>query len=107
LGNNLHREYTQFKDVKMKLNSVNPVFRRDWYWPGWAYQEMEARRINQNNFRMVNSRTRQAIDRRLPQYQLLQQSAYGTFSIINEAITTVIPTSIRWERPTSTSERLW
>jgi hypothetical protein len=42
LGNNLHCEYTQFKDVKMKLNSMNPVFRRDWYWPSWAYQEMEA-----------------------------------------------------------------
>ena len=50
LGNNVHREYTQFKDVKVKLNSVNPVFRSDWYCPDWAYQEMEARRINQNNF---------------------------------------------------------
>ena len=55
---------------------------------------MEARCINQNNFQMVNSRTRHAIDRRLPQYQLLQQSAYGILSIINEAITTVIPASI-------------
>jgi hypothetical protein len=95
VGENGRREYTQYMDVKMKLNSLNPVFRKDWYWPGWVYQEMEARRINQNNFRMVNNRTRQAIDGRLPQNQLLQQSVYGTFSIINEAITNVIPGSIR------------
>lgn len=89
------RIYTQFMDVKRKLNSINPVFRLDYYWPGWAYQEMETRRIHQNNARMVNNKTRQSIDRRLPQFHLLQQSAYGTFSITNEAITTVIPGSIR------------
>lgn len=94
-GTNGRRDYTQYMDVKMKLNSINPVFRNDWYWPAWAYQEMEARRILQNNARIVNNRTRQAIDGRLPQNQLLQQSAYGTFSIINEAITSVIPASIR------------
>lgn len=92
---NGRREYTQWMDVKRKLNSLNPVFRNDYYWPGYAYQEMETRRIHQNNFRLVSNRTRQAIDRRLPQHQLLQQSNYGSFSIINEAITTVIPGSIR------------
>jgi hypothetical protein len=89
------REYTYQMDVKRKLNSVNPVFRNDWYYPGYAYQEMESRRIHQNNFRLVNNRTRQAIDRRLPHHQLLQQSNYGTFSVVNEALTTVIPASIR------------
>ncbi len=95
IGVNGRRGYTQYMDVKRKLNSINPVFRLDYYWAGWAYQEMETRRIHQNNFRMVNNRTRQSIDQRLPQHQLLQQSAYGTFSIINEAITNVIPGSIR------------
>lgn len=82
-------------DVAMKLNSINPVFRRDHYWPGWAYQEMEARRIQQNNARLVNNKTRQAIDGRLPQFELLQQSQYSTRHIINEQITTVIPGFIR------------
>jgi hypothetical protein len=82
-------------DVAMKLNSINPVFRQDHYWPGFAYQEMEARRIQQNNNRIVNNKTRQAIDGRLPQFELLQQSQYGTRSIINEAITNVIPGFIR------------
>jgi hypothetical protein len=89
------RQYTYQMDVKRKLNSVNPVFRNDWYYPGFAYQEMESRRIHQNNFRLVNNRIRQAIDRRLPHHQLLQQSNYGTFSVVNEAITNVIPASIR------------
>ncbi|KAF8851064.1 hypothetical protein BDZ45DRAFT_751079 [Acephala macrosclerotiorum] len=64
----------------MKLNSVNPVF---------------PRRICQNNSRMVNNRNRQAIDGRLPQNHILQQSAYGTFNIINESITNTISASIR------------
>jgi hypothetical protein len=95
VGENGRREYTQFIDVVMKLNSINPVFRRDHYWPGWAYQEMEARRIQQNNARLVNNKTRQAIDGRLPQFELLQQSQYSTQHIINEQITTVIPAFIR------------
>jgi hypothetical protein len=95
LGENGRREFTQFMDVSKKLNSLNPVFRQDHYWPGWAYQEIEARRIQQNNARMVNNTTRQAIDGRLPQFQLLQQSQYGTRNIINEQITNVIPAFIR------------
>jgi len=95
VGENGRREFTQFMDVAMKLNSINPVFRQDHYWPGFAYQEMEARRIQQNNNRIVNNKTRQAIDGRLPQFELLQQSQYGTRSIINETITNVIPGFIR------------
>jgi hypothetical protein len=82
-------------DVKKKLNSINPAFRDDWYWPSWAYQEVERTRIFQNTQRLINNKTRQAIDRRLPQHELLQQSSYGTTSIINEIITNVIPASIR------------
>lgn len=95
VGENGRREYTQFMDVGMKLNSINPVFRRDYYWAGWAYQEIEARRIQQNNARLVNNKTRQAIDGRLPQFELLHQSQYSTRHIINEQITTAIPGFIR------------
>jgi hypothetical protein len=38
-------QYTRHMDVKNKLNSVSSAFRDDWYWPSWAYQEMEATRI--------------------------------------------------------------
>jgi hypothetical protein len=60
---------------------------------------MEKTRINQNSQRLVNNKTRQAIDNRLPHYQLLQQSAYGTHSIINESITNTIPACIRTGEP--------
>ena len=55
---------------------------------------MEKTRINQNSQQLVNNKTRQAIDNRLPHYQLLQQSAYGTHFIINESITNTIPACI-------------
>jgi len=88
-------QYTRHMDVKNKLNSVSSAFRDDWYWPSWAYQEIEATRIFQNTRRLIDNKTRQAVDNRLPQHQLLQQSAYGLSSIINEAITHTIPACIR------------
>ena len=69
-------EYTHQMDAKQKLNSVNSSFHDDWYWPPWVYQAMEKTRINQNAHWLVNNKTRQAIDNRLPHYQLLQQSAF-------------------------------
>jgi hypothetical protein len=87
--------YTRHMDVKKKLASINSIFRDDWYWPSWAYQEIETTRIFQNTQRLINNKTRTALDGRLPQHEILQQSSYGTVSIINEAITQTIPGSIR------------
>ncbi|KAK9444150.1 DNA helicase PIF1, ATP-dependent [Metarhizium brunneum] len=87
--------YTRHMDTKKKLNSYNRAFRDDYYWAAWAYQEMEATRIFQNTNRLIHNKTRQATDSRLPQHQLLQQSNYGTHSIISETLTHAIPGSIR------------
>ncbi|KID83911.1 DNA helicase PIF1, ATP-dependent [Metarhizium guizhouense ARSEF 977] len=87
--------YTRHMDTKRKLNSYNRAFRDDYYWAAWAYQEMEATRIFQNTNRLIHNKTRQAIDNRLPQHQLLQQSNYGSHSIISETLTHAIPGSIR------------
>jgi hypothetical protein len=70
-------------DVKHKLASINRVFRDDWYWPSWSYQEIEITRIFQNTQRLINNKNRTAIDNRMPQHEILQQSNYGTQSIIN------------------------
>jgi hypothetical protein len=94
-------EYTRHMDIKKKLNSVNSVFRDDWYWPAWAYQEVEAHRIFQNSRRLVRNVTRMDLDNRLAQHQLLQQSNYGMHSIINEELTHTIPSFIR------TGENYW
>ncbi len=86
---------TLLKHVQQKLNCAISHFREDHYWPGWAYMEIEAIRILQNNQRIVSGRTRQALDRRMPAYDLLQQSIYGPWSVINEKLTTSIPYFIR------------
>ena len=57
--------------------------------------EIEAICILQNNQRIVSGRTRQALDRRMPASDLLQQSIYGPWSVINEKLTTSIPHFIR------------
>jgi len=98
-------EYTCQMDAKQKLNSVNSSFHDDWYWPPWVYQAMEKTRINQNAHWLVNNKTRQAIDNRLPHYQLLQQRLYGTHSIINELITNTIPACIQQGSRTSWRRR--
>jgi hypothetical protein len=86
---------TLLQDVQKKLNGAISHFREDHYWPGWAYMEIEAIRILQNNQRIVSARTRQALDRRMPASDLLQQSIYGPWSVINEKLTTSIPHFIR------------
>ena len=86
---------TLLQNVQQKLNGTISHFREDHYWPGWAYMEIEAIRILQNNQRIVSGRTRQALDRRMPASDLLQQSIYGPWSVINEKLTTSIPYFIR------------
>ena len=86
---------TLLQNVQQKLNGAISHFREDHYWPGWAYMEIEAIRILQNNQRIVSGRTRQALDRRMPAFDLLQQSTYGPWSVINEKLTTAIPHFIR------------
>jgi hypothetical protein len=79
-------------DVKRKLASINRVFRDDWYWPSRSYQEIET---TQNTQRLIKNKTPTAIDNRLPQHEILQQSNYGTHNIISEALSHTIPGSIR------------
>jgi hypothetical protein len=86
---------TLLQDTQRKLNSAISHFREDHYWPAWIYMEIEAIRIFQNNQRIISSRTRQSLDRRMPASDLLQQSAYGPWSVINEKLTTTIPHFIR------------
>lgn len=87
--------YTRQKDVIRKLNSVVSAFRDDWYWGPWSYQEIETTRIIQESQRLMKNRDRQAIDWRLSENLLLQQSRYGHQSIVNEDLTFGIPGFIR------------
>ena len=82
-------------DAKKKLCGLDSRFRDDHYYPPWTYQMMEQIRIHQNNQRLINGRTRQNIDNRLPDHQLLQRSKYGIQSIINEDLSFSLPAFIR------------
>src|SRR5437016_2056776 len=53
--------------------------------------ESKAIRILQNNQQIVSRRTHQALDQRMPASDLLQQSIYGSWSVINKKLTTSIP----------------
>src|SRR5271168_5130572 len=57
--------------------------------------EIEAIQIFQNNQCIISSRTRQSQDRRMPALDLLQQSTYGPWSVINKKLTTTMPHFIR------------
>lgn len=86
---------TQLADAKIKQNSVISHFRDDYYWPVWVYMEIEARRIFQNDVRLMRRSQQQTIDQRYTASELLQQSQYGPWSIVNEKLTTSIPKFIR------------
>ena len=82
-------------DAKIKLNSVISHFRDDWHWPSWIYLEIEKKRIHQNTARLLR------IDRYNHIYDLptgtdlLQQSMFGSWNMIDERVTSTIPEFVR------------
>src|SRR2546421_2606370 len=83
------------RDVKRRLNSIISHFRDDHYWPAWSYMRIEERRIFQNNNRLVSAQKRKQLNGRIRTSDLLAQSQYGPWPILNEEITQSIPASIR------------
>ena len=82
---------TLMQDCRIKLNSIISHYRDDHFWPAWIYMEIEAIRLFQNNQRLISGQIKRSLDGRLPVSELLQRSAYGNWSIVNEKITTTIP----------------
>jgi hypothetical protein len=83
------------ENAKIKLNSVIPHFRHDIYWPSWIYLEIESRRIFQNSQRLLKRDKIDGLQNRPSGTQLLQQSMFGNWNIINEKIASTIPAFIR------------
>src|SRR5579859_744611 len=82
-------------DARFKLNNVISHYRDDWYWASWKYLEIEKQRIHQNNARLLRiDRTNRT--HHLPDgFDLLQQSLFGDWNIINERLTNSVPAFIR------------
>ena len=89
-----HRRYTFAEDIQLKLGSIISHYRDDHYWPHFIYMQLEQRRIFQNHSRLVHAFRRRAQTGRLRTTELIQQSQYGDGPIINEMITTTVPSSV-------------
>src|SRR6266496_2854539 len=87
------------QDAKIKLNSVIPHFRNDIYWPSWIYLEVESRRLFQNSQRLLKGDGTNRAYNRPTGDQLLQQSMFGDWNIINEKISSTLPAFIRTGEP--------
>ena len=83
------------EDAKIKLSSIIPHYHADHYWPAWAYMEIEAHWILQNRQRLISAWQQQQHTGWITRNELIQQSTYGSWSIINEKLTSSIPKFIR------------
>jgi PIF1-like helicase/Helitron helicase-like domain at N-terminus len=79
----------------LKLSSVEPVFRNDHKWSAFKYLEVEMQRIHQNSNRLVKVDQTNRQQNRPTGAQLLQQSMFGTWNVVNEQITSTISAFIR------------
>ena len=74
----------------------DPRFRLHLAWPMWSYMQLEKYRNFQNNMRMVHQRQTDSEHNRPTAAELLRQSSYDTNTlVINESLTTPLPTFIR------------
>ena len=88
------RMYTMLYDVRFKLNNVISHYRDDWYWASWKYLEIEKQHIHQNNVRLlwINGMNH---TQNLPHgFDLLQQSLFRDWNIINERLISCVPAFI-------------
>ena len=86
---------TRLEDAKIKLSSFIPHYHADHYWPAWTYLEIEAHRILQNSLRLISTQQQQRRTGRITRNELIQQSTYGNWNIIDEKLTNSIPKFIR------------
>ncbi len=81
-------------DAKIKLNSVMPHFHQDWYWPSWTYLEIEKKWIHQNTAHLLRTDRMNHVHHLPTGMDLLHQSMFGSWNMINEHITPTIPAFI-------------
>jgi len=85
---------TYHKWIKLCLLCPDPRFREDWYWPFWTYINLEKLRNHQYHTRLLRQK---GTDRDLHPRgaDLISQSVYNGRPIINENVTTTLPSFIR------------
>lgn len=91
----LIREETYSKYIKQRILNIDSRFRLHPKWLAWSYLQLEKIRNHQNNQRIWRQNQADQIYRPPTTAELIKQSTYSNKPIINESITTTLPTFIR------------
>src|SRR5207248_1031100 len=86
---------TYGKYIKERIGGKDPRFRLHHTWPAWSYLQLEKYRNHQNNQRIFRQNQVSEIYNPPRAVDLIQRSVYNNKPIINEQITTTLPTFIR------------
>ncbi len=93
--NNETRAETYGKYIKLRLMNYDPRWRLHHHWPSWSYLQLEKLRHHQNTQRLLRQSNLTSNTTLPTAMDLLQPSNYSSRNIINETITTPIPSFIR------------
>lgn len=94
-NSNLIREKTYSKYIKQRVLNIDPRFRLHPRWLAWSYLQLEKIRNHQNNQRIWRQNQADKVYRPPTAAELIKQSTYSNEPIIDESITTTLPTFIR------------
>ena len=86
---------TYGKYIKERIGGKDPRFRLHHTWPAWSYLQLEKYRNHQNNQRIFRQNQTSQLYNPPHAIDLIQRSVYNNKPIINENITTTLPTFIR------------
>lgn len=86
---------TYGKYIKERIGGKDPRFRLHYTWPAWSYLQLEKYRNHQNNQRILRQNQVSQLFNPPRAVDLIQSSIYNDRPIINEKITTTLPTFIR------------
>jgi hypothetical protein len=91
----LTRHETYSKYIKQRVLNIDSRFRLNHRWLAWSYLQLEKIRNHQNNQRIWRQNQADKIYRPPTAAELIKKSTYSDNSIIDESITTTLPTFIR------------
>ena len=91
----LSRDETYSKYIKQRVLNIDSRFRLHPRWLAWSYLQLEKMRNHQNNQRILRQNQADRVYRPPTAAQLIQRSSYSDRPIIDESITTTLPTFIR------------
>ena len=94
-NSSLLREETYSKYIKQRVLNIDPRFRLHPRWLAWSYLQLEKIRNHQNNQRIWRQNQADKVYRPPTAAELIKKSTYSNEPIIDESITTTLPTFIR------------